>query len=225
MLVLKLEIHPNGDSSRKRTIGEALIYNDGGNEDVADYQIAVSREGGFPDFSAMQKDQIEREGRIQGFDRARGAWALVGEALSLLFPRAKSRRKHAGGLALSRAETLELIHGKLHLIHSSVEEVQGQERLEPKWFKATMAKIALEAKRSFELIEKYEACETGGVCIHCGKPWREHNDVVAPSLSRAPGEPYCGHVRRLFKSMELETYQELAASAVKVTSWRGGDDA
>lgn len=71
MIRIVLEMVPFGDERRKRRIGVAEISNVGGSREAGDYSVRIFEDGKPP-----------VSGRVEGFLRAKGAWALVAEALS-----------------------------------------------------------------------------------------------------------------------------------------------
>lgn len=71
MLVVKLEVHPGGDSSRPESIGELRIGNVSNLAEVSDYMASV----------------LDGKGRctgmlhVKGHHRSDGAWALVRQVI------------------------------------------------------------------------------------------------------------------------------------------------
>lgn len=107
-------------------------------------------------------------------------------------------------LRLSRAETFTLVFDKLETIRSEVEECDGMKLTV---IRPRLARIALEARRAQQLIERQEAIAHSGHCVHCGKIFEEHGEI--PSL-RTDVEAGCGYLRALYVAVELETYQRPA---------------
>jgi hypothetical protein len=74
MLVLRLEMWPEGDRSKARVLGVLRVSNVGGGLDEGDYQVEL--------------DELEaketRSAQVTGWMRGRSAWALVFEALTRL---------------------------------------------------------------------------------------------------------------------------------------------
>lgn len=71
MLKLTLEVIPFGKDELKKTLGIVEIINDGtGDHELGNYTIYVDPDNGGDKFT------------IKKFIRSRGAWELVGEALS-----------------------------------------------------------------------------------------------------------------------------------------------
>jgi hypothetical protein len=128
----------------------------------------------------------------------------------------------ANKLILSRSELTQLVYDKLQIIGGEVEEIQQDEhkatpaRLAD--MKARLRRIGIEAKRAASLIETHEPLAKAGHCLHCGKPYAEHDDEPRP---RAPDEPRirvkgdpeapprCRALKAYFESLEIETYAPL----------------
>ena len=75
MLVIKIELWPFGDESRKKVLGLATIVNDGtGTHELGNYDCRILQKGG--------KGKAIRKGRVEGFSRiTNGPWNLVLRAL------------------------------------------------------------------------------------------------------------------------------------------------
>jgi hypothetical protein len=69
MLRLTLEMVPFGQEEKKRTIGMLEVSNIGVNENVADYRAVFT------------KGNLSVTSWVKGFQRSKGAWALVKKAL------------------------------------------------------------------------------------------------------------------------------------------------
>lgn len=74
MIVLRMELWPQGDRSRARLLGLATITNkDTGNQQRGDYRIEFSKQGGNGTWMT---------GEVRDFPRKRlGAWDLLYRAL------------------------------------------------------------------------------------------------------------------------------------------------
>ena len=71
MIYIPIELWPYGDKKRKRTIGSAIIVNDGtGTVETGNYNIAITDD----------KDNTKRY-RVEGFERKRPIWDLLYEIL------------------------------------------------------------------------------------------------------------------------------------------------
>lgn len=84
MLIVKLEIHPGGDSSRAREIGRLEIANISELADVSDYLYK------FPSADPF----ISRAGKVTGHQRNQpaGAWQLVRKVLNDAFGGKRGQR-------------------------------------------------------------------------------------------------------------------------------------
>ena len=71
MIYIPIELWPYGDKKRKRTIGSAIIVNDGtGTVETGNYNITIGDDMGY----------VERY-RVEGFERKRPIWDLLYEIL------------------------------------------------------------------------------------------------------------------------------------------------
>lgn len=69
MLLVRIEIHPNGDSSRARTLSEMRIANVGGTVEYGDYAVELG----------------DRKASVTGHSRLTSpVWVLVSKALRAL---------------------------------------------------------------------------------------------------------------------------------------------
>jgi len=80
MLVLKLELWPQGDRAKARDLGTLEIGNVGGDADEGDYRCMLTE----PVESGGSLVARGRGCKVRGWRRANGAWALVAEALARL---------------------------------------------------------------------------------------------------------------------------------------------
>jgi len=70
MIVIKVELWPHGFELAKKSLGEAHIWNVGGDRNIGEYKFAL--------YKAGNKRAIYREGRLKGFPRLRLlAWDLL----------------------------------------------------------------------------------------------------------------------------------------------------
>lgn len=125
-----------------------------------------------------------------------------------------------GQTQLSRQEVMSLVFEKLMLIQGEVEEAENEHEKGIKLIgniKNRLKRIVVEARRAASLIETHERHWTVGHCLHCGLTYQEHDDEAA---RLAPGvrvraknidnpEARCCALRRLFESVEIETYQSV----------------
>ena len=75
MVYVRIELWPRGDQSRKRTLGEAHIFNTGdGTLEVSNYGFKLSKFGGF----GPKGGNVWRKGTVHGFPRKKlGPWDLL----------------------------------------------------------------------------------------------------------------------------------------------------
>lgn len=81
MIVIKMELWPRGDESRKRDLGVAHIANVGGDEELGNYEVTLFKAA---EYSARDAGGIWRCGVVTGFPRAskqHGPWDLLFRAL------------------------------------------------------------------------------------------------------------------------------------------------
>lgn len=115
MLVVKLEIHPDGDAARAREIGRlelARVPREGLLEDPLreEYQRrreagelprAIAQDMGGRDLGSYQghitlEPGLDADVDVPVFDRSRGGWALVLAALQALWPQLEGGREREG---------------------------------------------------------------------------------------------------------------------------------
>lgn len=77
MLVVTIDLLPQGDESKKETIGKMFIINDGtGDVATGNYQVSLMRRG---------ENKIWKQGNVRGFPRITlGAYDLLYRALRVL---------------------------------------------------------------------------------------------------------------------------------------------
>jgi len=73
MIRVTVELLPNGDESKARTLAVARIVNIGGTPERGDYRVTLSRRN--------EPHSVERTGLLTQFERTRGPWELLHEAL------------------------------------------------------------------------------------------------------------------------------------------------
>jgi hypothetical protein len=84
MLKIKLELHPFGDSSRKRTLGELDIWNKGtGDQMFGDYGYRINES------ESQFAQAVEGEGEIDDWKRDNPGFLLVWRALEDYFSKEK----------------------------------------------------------------------------------------------------------------------------------------
>lgn len=92
MIIVKIEMWPEGDESKAREIGRTYISNVGGSLTRGDYAVRVCREGNFeyaPRATREGKGFL-RTGRVESYPRASyNVWRLVSRALRACFPEEK----------------------------------------------------------------------------------------------------------------------------------------
>lgn len=77
MVVVKIELWPHGDQTRRRMLGEMRITNDGeGDEDIGNYNVQLRHSGRY-----WGKGGNWRTGKIVGFMRNMSPYHLVVAAL------------------------------------------------------------------------------------------------------------------------------------------------
>jgi len=73
MIVVRVELWPQGDQERASIMGVAMIENVGGDRDFGEYRVHLSKFGG---------EGIWKRGKVSGFQRRRlGPWDLLFLAL------------------------------------------------------------------------------------------------------------------------------------------------
>ena len=92
MIVVKIEMWPKGDESKKHELGRTYIYNAGGSLTKGDYEVRVCRKGKY----SFTLDDLHsgkgftRTARVEGYPRlAYNIWRLVLQALGASFPEEK----------------------------------------------------------------------------------------------------------------------------------------
>lgn len=90
MLVLKLEMWPHGDETRKREIGRTYIYNDGqGSARRGNYEVRVCRKDKYgTNLDDLRNGKgFTRTGRVEDYPRlSYNVWRLIARALKSAFP-------------------------------------------------------------------------------------------------------------------------------------------
>lgn len=77
MLVVTIEIWPGGREAERKRIGEARLTNVSELSEISDYECE------FSSFEASSGREVKRDwGHVCDFDRRRGFWHLLWEALS-----------------------------------------------------------------------------------------------------------------------------------------------
>lgn len=96
MIVVKTEMWPGGDESKKYDLGRTYIYNSGGDNKKGDYQVRVCRKGDY----APSKEKIidgkgcTRTGEVFKYPRlAYNMWRLVIRSLLSAFPEENPKKK------------------------------------------------------------------------------------------------------------------------------------
>lgn len=93
MIVIRIEMWPKGSAALAHEIGRMFIYNDGGTETQANYEVRVCRRGRFERSprDIVQARGFTRVGRVEGFSRkAHNVWKLVLRSLQAAFPEERS---------------------------------------------------------------------------------------------------------------------------------------
>lgn len=92
MIVVRLEMWPKGDESRKYELGRTYIYNAGGpgtSTRRGNYEVRVCRKGSYEiDHGRLVSGEgFTRTARVLGYPRqAYNIWRLIIKALRLAFP-------------------------------------------------------------------------------------------------------------------------------------------
>lgn len=90
MLVVKLELWPGGDASRKREIGRTYINNVGGSDKKGNYNVRVMKKGqeDTPTHEVFRNQTgIVRVGSVANYPRlSYNVWRLIIRALKSAFP-------------------------------------------------------------------------------------------------------------------------------------------
>lgn len=77
MLVIKLELWPQGDQAKARPMGEIRIANDGsGTPEKGNYRVELSHSGMY-----VGKRGVYRRGRVEGFPRRASVYEILRRAL------------------------------------------------------------------------------------------------------------------------------------------------
>jgi len=79
MMLIKIELLPGGDASKRRTLGEIRIVNDGsGSLDVGNYDVTLMKSEEY-----AKSPGVWKRGRVVGFPRrALGPYDLLFRALA-----------------------------------------------------------------------------------------------------------------------------------------------
>ncbi len=90
MIVVKLELWPLGDESRRRELGRTYVWNDGrsANPKRGDYGVAVARRGhAGPWRDVVRGSKAQRRGAVTDYPRlSYSVWRLIIRALKSAFP-------------------------------------------------------------------------------------------------------------------------------------------
>jgi len=92
MIVVRIEMWPKGDESKRREIGRTYIYNAGGSLTRGDYEVRVCRKNRFKfTLDNLRSGKgFTRSARIEDYPRlAYNIWRLVARALVGAFPEEK----------------------------------------------------------------------------------------------------------------------------------------
>lgn len=90
MLVVKIEMWPQGDKSKAQLMEQAYIFNDGGTkaDTHGDYTVQLLKSPrfmkgkGLPECpSQVTADSLFKRGRVNGFQRSFSVWELLAQAL------------------------------------------------------------------------------------------------------------------------------------------------
>lgn len=116
---------------------------------------------------------------------------------------------------LSRAEVTSLLFDKLTFIRDEADFMSDGEIKSRDFPDVTkrFKRIAIEARRAAALLETYQRVAKAGHCLHCGKTYAEHEenplrleDEVRVRTKKEPPSPICYALKKLFESVEVETY-------------------
>ncbi len=96
MIMVRIEMWPQGDPNKKRDLAAITIANVGGDARIADYEYQISHQidseygGAWVDHRAFAFEGrgVWKRGNVRGFVRARGAVALLTHVLKAAFFRA-----------------------------------------------------------------------------------------------------------------------------------------
>lgn len=89
MIVVKIEMWPKGDESKKREIGRTYIYNAGGSLTRGDYEVRVCRKNSFETTGERLRTGrgFTRTARVEDYPRlSYNVWRLISRALRAAFP-------------------------------------------------------------------------------------------------------------------------------------------
>lgn len=93
MIVVKVEMWPGGDESKRYELGRTYIYNDGGGTGKrGNYEVRVCRKGSFtPDARKIVSGKgFTRTGRVDNWPRkSYNIWRLILRCLMSAFPEEK----------------------------------------------------------------------------------------------------------------------------------------
>jgi hypothetical protein len=90
VIVIRLELWPQGDESKKRLLGVAQIANVGGTADLGDYDAIIFKS---PEYAT--RPGVWRRGQVSGFHRRSrrvGPWELLWLALEACGVGERARR-------------------------------------------------------------------------------------------------------------------------------------
>lgn len=123
MIVVKLEMWPYGDESRKYDLGRTYIANVGGDAERGEYDAAVCRRGTTAVPSPVDPDgpKPTRSSHVSNYPRlAYNVWRLIIRALLGAFPEEAARVRHASPedgegreILLTRIDALEAQNAEL----------------------------------------------------------------------------------------------------------------
>jgi hypothetical protein len=94
MIYIRVEMWPKGQRGTSRCLGEATICNVGGDEQFADYDVKISKFGGFTSRKGEFNDpegaragrplasSVWKKGRVKNFTRRLGPWPLLYRAIA-----------------------------------------------------------------------------------------------------------------------------------------------
>lgn len=92
MIVVKLEMWPKGDESKKYELGRTYIFNAGGTAQRGDYEVRVCRKSREGNYEKTARQLVEgkgftRTGRLENHPRqSYNVWRLIIRALRSAFP-------------------------------------------------------------------------------------------------------------------------------------------
>jgi hypothetical protein len=92
MIVVKIEMWPQGRENKAREIGRTYIFNNGGTMTKGDYEVRVCRRGKFEKTTEDIRDAkgFTRVAKVLKYPRlAKNVWCLIVRALQEAFPEEK----------------------------------------------------------------------------------------------------------------------------------------